>query len=82
MANAKEYEPMDHPPPDGAAGTRGGKEGGGAPAADEGPKLSKPDQEWLKAGGVPNEASEDHKKRWMEICANLAVYAAKIQKCS
>lgn len=81
MANAKEDVPMG-PPPDGAAGTGGGKEGGGDPVAEEGPKISKSEQEWLKAGGIPQDASEDHKKRWMEICADLAVYAAKRQKRS
>ena len=85
MANAKEDVPKGPPPA--AAGGAGGSNGGGVkaeevPVPDEGPDLTDTEKEWLKSGGVPEGATEDQRKRWMEICTSLAEHAAKRQKLS
>jgi len=83
MANAKQEDVnMAHDgggAPHPAAGAGGG-EGVRVPDLDDDPDLTPEEFGWLKAGGVPGEATVDQRKRWQEICTSLSESASKRQK--
>ena len=83
MANAKQ-EDVDMARDGGgaprpAAEARGG-EGARVPDRDDDPDLTPEEFEWLKAGGVPGEATVEQRKRWQEICTSLSESASKRQR--
>eukprot|EP00959_Pyramimonas_sp_CCMP1952_P214541 4489904-Pyramimonas_sp.AAC.2 len=90
MANAKQEDVDMAPAGDadmprahrsaGAPGVPGEADEQPLPEEAELPELTAEEQEWLRAGGVPEEATPDQRKRWQEVCASLAEQAAKRQR--